>query len=264
MTYKQRQLSDPNRVEFCEVCLKPMILEPVEIANTTWYRKTWEGHADCYADLMTRQDRVREQQIEEERRQKAEAKVRMVAEAIACGFENSGISPERRTFADLKRYNSNGKAYDASVAWKFPDLGFFLYGPPGTGKSHALAAIAQTIPEKYDVRFSMIRWGRWVKETYAQNDFSSREMMARWIREAPVLFIDDMGAEKLSEHSESLLDDIMHEREEFKRPTFMSSNLTPEGLEKLLTPRLWSRMQSLMEFIQVGGKDIRKAKGTKK
>jgi DNA replication protein DnaC len=264
VTYKQRNLSDPNAVEFCEVCDKPLIMKPFDVGNKIWFRPTWDGHADCYAELMTRREREREKQAEEERRQKAEAKARMVADAIAFGFENSGISPENRTFANLKRYNSNAAAYDAAASWKFPQQGFCLYGPPGTGKSHALAAIAQTIPELYDAGFSMIRWGRWVKETYAESDFCKRERMSRWIREAAVLFIDDIGAEKLSEHSESLLDDIMHEREEFKRPTFMSSNLTPEGLEKMLTPRLWSRMQSLMEFIQVGGKDIRKAKGAKK
>lgn len=258
------KLSDPNRVEFCPICDKPRPLKRDDVGSAVWFRPTWEGHADCYAEVMLREQKQRNDKIEEEQRQKQETRARMLADWIGEGFEDSGISPERRTFADLKRYASNSKAYDSAVSWKFPDPGFFLFGPPGTGKSHILAAVAQTIPEKYDRRFSMIRWGRWVKETYAESDFGARERMARWIRESPVLFVDDIGAEKLSEHSESLLDDIIHEREEFRRPTFMSSNLTPEGLEKILTPRLWSRMQSLMEFIQVGGKDIRKAKGAKK
>jgi DNA replication protein DnaC len=259
-----RKLSDPDRVEPCPICDKPRKLERNDFGSTVWFRPTWEGHAECYAEVMLREHRQSEDRIADEKRQKAEIRERLVREAIESGFEDSGISPERRGFADLKRYASNARAHDVSHKWSYPEPGFFLFGPPGTGKSHVLAAIAQTIPERFDVRFSMIRWGRWVKETYAESDFGAREKMARWIREAPVLFIDDIGSEKLSEHSESLLDDIIHEREEFRRPTFMSSNLTPEGLEKILTPRLWSRMQSLMEFIQVGGKDIRKAKGVKK
>jgi DNA replication protein DnaC len=259
-----KNLTNPDRVEICPICNKQRPMKADDVGSAVWYRPTWEGHADCYAEMMIRDQKIREEQLAEEARQKAEYKAECVREMIANGFGDSGISPERRSFAELKRYASNAKAYDAAVKWEFPAPGFALFGPPGTGKSHVLAAIAQTIPDKYNRRFSMVRWGRWVKETYAERDFSAKEIMCRWLREAPVLFVDDIGAEKLSEHAESLLDDIIHEREEFRRPTFMSTNLTPDGLEKILTPRLWSRIQSLMEFIPVGGKDIRKTKAVKK
>lgn len=118
-----------------------------------------------------------------------------------------------------------------------------LTGRPGTGKTHlacALAARAQS--EGYSALFtSVAKIVRNIRATWGGNG-SEQAAIDAYVA-VDLLIIDEVGVQVGSENEQQLLFAVLNERYEQMRPTFLLSNLTTKGVEKVIGERAMDRLR---------------------
>lgn len=222
-----------------------------------------EGHELCLDEL----DRLAaEKRAEEDRRAAEEEEAYRKAqeeEKSRRRRESSGIPAElleRRTFLTFLPDKHSQRAFDALRSWEMGP-GYLIHGPPGTGKTHLLISLAgQLLQRGTAVRFENLnRLLGTLRSLVSQNEHLRFEEDVCRLETVPALLLDDLGAEKLTEWAEAVLERILSVRYDLERPTFFSSNLTESGLAAVFSARTASRIAGLVrEAIVVSGVDKRK------
>lgn len=210
-----------------------------------------------------------EQQIREEER-------RDVANMIASMHMPKDIL--KATIADLfiddySRVDIANRAADfvqhVRETGKLPTKGFYLYGQFGVGKSFVLGALANelaTIKIKSVVVF-VPEFLREMKNAIGDNSLQEK---IDYVKNAPVLMLDDLGAETMSAWTrDEILGTIFHYRMAEQLPTFITSNFNYNELEHHLAQsqkgdlevvkaaRIMERIKAITEPVQMGGENRR-------
>ncbi len=158
------------------------------------------------------------------------------------------------------RYNA--AARDAALAWtrdaaraSLPWL--FLYGGPGSGKTHLLAAAFNALMAEgryplYTVVPTLLDHVRDGLDDEHPSEYGAR---FKAVREAPILILDDLGAEKRTDWTDELLFKLLDYRYREELPTAVASNLLPSDLEPRIASRLQDRMLGAVVFMS--GPDYR-------
>ena len=130
----------------------------------------------------------------------------------------------------------------------------YLYGGVGLGKSHLLIAVTGALveagrevrhwsaPELY---YQMLAWVK--EDQYAEG--------VQALKQAAVLVLDDLGAERQTDFARDLMHSILDFRYQNGSPTCVASNLEPSGFP----PRLASRLLdlSVVTVLPMDGVDMR-------
>ncbi len=146
--------------------------------------------------------------------------------------------------------------------------GAYIYGNNGSGKTHIMAAMINELAKK-NVRCGIIYFPELLRSLKAnfKKDYDQRYL---YIRNLPVLVLDDIGAEKLTEWGrDEILSSLLQYRMQANLPTFFTSNLSLENFERHLADgsssngliksrRIIERVKSMCEKIEVEGKNLRK------
>jgi len=146
--------------------------------------------------------------------------------------------------------------------------GAYVHGNNGSGKTHIMAAMINELAKR-NVRCGVIYFPELLRSLKANfgNDYDERYL---YIRNLPVLVIDDIGAEKLTEWGrDEILSSILQHRMQANLPTFFTSNLSLDNFEKHLAGsndannlikarRIIERINSLSDVIEVKGKNLRR------
>ena len=114
---------------------------------------------------------------------------------------------------------------------RLPRKGFYLYGKFGVGKSFVLGAIANELAT-YKVRSVVVFLPEFLREM--KNAISDNTLNDKidYVKKAPVLMLDDIGAETMSAWTrDEILGTILHYRMSEELPTFITSNFDYDGLE---------------------------------
>ncbi len=138
-----------------------------------------------------------------------------------------------------------------------------LLGPAGTGKTFLSGCIANYALARgksvyYQTAFTLfdllekLKFGRIPEE-----EQEKAEAIARYIYEADLLIIDDLGTEFVSGYSTAALFDLINNRLIHGKSVILSSNLSLKGLEQLYSQRVTSRLMGSYEVIPFVGKDLR-------
>ena len=156
-----------------------------------------------------------------------------------------------RTFETFRVSRATKHAYDSSVA--FCDAyeagnprGLMLCGSYGTGKTHLAAAIVRRMAEQGVVALFLS-----VPELFAKirASFDSKETSAETLIEAakaaPVLVLDDLGAEKTSAWTQEQLYRVINHRYEHLLPVVVTTNNMGKGLEASAGARNLSRLAEM-------------------
>ncbi len=143
----------------------------------------------------------------------------------------------------------------------------FIHGPVGTGKTHLLAAIMcdhaekrlqrrrptpisaeyTTLPElMMQIRSTMNPGSR----------ITEQDIIIRYGK-AFDLFLDDIGAEKTTDYSRSVLYLLIEKRSNAKAKTYITSNLTLNEIASIHGQRIASRIAGMCKVIKLTGKDRR-------
>lgn len=132
-----------------------------------------------------------------------------------------------------------------------------LYGGMGTGKTHLLAAAfyALLANKRYPVYTLTPALLDHVREGLDMEQPGAFGARFHAVQRAPILILDDLGAEKRSEWSDELLFKLLDYRYREALPTAVATNLIPADLE----PRIASRLQdrALSTVVMMRGPDYR-------
>lgn len=152
-----------------------------------------------------------------------------------------------------------------------PKKGLFLYGPFGVGKSYFLGAIANELAERQvaTVLVYVPEFLREMRQSISDNSLGDK---METVKNAPVLMLDDLGAETMSSWTrDDVIGTVLQHRMAQELPTFISSNLGYEELqhhfnttqrgenEPVKSGRLMERIKTLTTPIQLTGKNWRES-----
>ena len=172
-----------------------------------------------------------------------------------------------RTFETFVTNRENQPAFDRSVEYAkgFVDekKGLIYFGSVGTGKTHLVAAIANYIINihKISVKFgSITSLLNEIKATYSEGSKETEYNIIKELSSVNLLIIDDLGKEKPTDWTSSILYTIINNRYEDYRPTIVTTNLTINNLEKNIGEAAMSRLIETCDFVKMDGVDHRKSK----
>lgn len=131
-----------------------------------------------------------------------------------------------------------------------------LLGSPGTGKTYLAAAILRSLLVKDYVPAVFITSKSLVDALRPSSGTDDVDMQL--FKLAPVLLIDDLGAERVTEFVLEQLTDLANDRVQQARPTIVTSNLSPKVImETYKDRRLIERLFSNCDVISMTGKTRR-------
>jgi DNA replication protein DnaC len=146
------------------------------------------------------------------------------------------------------------------------EKGLFLTGTRGSGKTCFASVLGKELIRRGDiVWFKNVTdllfeiKGTFDKEGKIFNDY---EMICRWAAK-PILVLDDLGAEKVSEYVRQSLYALINKRYLDDLPTIVTSNLTLDEVAGRLDDRIASRLTEMCQVVTLGDKDLRVYTGAK-
>lgn len=136
--------------------------------------------------------------------------------------------------------------------------GLYLNGNFGSGKSYLISAMFNELAKK-NIKSVIVFWPYFLSELKGSFNSSEYNSLIESVSKAPILLIDDIGAENLTDWGrDEVLCPILNIRMEAKLPTFFTSNLdinmleehlstSKSGVDKLKARRIMERINQLSE-----------------
>ena len=168
------------------------------------------------------------------------------------------------SFRSFKPVAGAKQAYDASVAFaKHPEGWLVIHGPNGNGKTHLAAAIANYLLER-DVLVlflnvpDLLDYLRMAFNPRREWDVTNLSFEQRFdaITRAPILILDDFGAEGETQWANEKLYQILNYRTDMALPTVITTNLKLADIEARLRSRLGNRL--LGKVVENTARDFRR------
>jgi DNA replication protein DnaC len=145
------------------------------------------------------------------------------------------------------------------------DKGIMLLGPIGSGKTLLMQGLIEVA--RYFDPMSTFR----ILPTYALTEEFARNGVDVYSRfrvgssevnpSVDGLVLDDMGAEAIMNHygqPTNVIAELILRRYDQRAQTFGTSNLDQKTLRRFYGERVWSRLKSMVNFIELKGHDRRK------
>jgi DNA replication protein DnaC len=155
---------------------------------------------------------------------------------LECSFKNFTLAGKAREAT---------KTFNAAVRWAREPAGWLVvHGGKGNGKTHLAAAAANyLIAQDRPVLFVNVpEFLDWLRESYSRPSFDDTEetftRRFELVRDAPVLILDDLGAESETSWANEKLYILLNYRLEMRLPTMITSNLRFEDFTGRLRSRL--------------------------
>jgi DNA replication protein DnaC len=148
-----------------------------------------------------------------------------------------------------------------------PENWLLFHGEPGTGKTHLMVGIAQRcIPRGIACLFQTVPdLLAMLRASYSDEAEMSFNDLSQLVRDCPVLLMDDLGTERMTEWAQEQMFTLINHRYNAGLPTVISTNLNPDPYHEHhgnLHPRLWSRMagQEISTVLELKGGDKRQSR----
>lgn len=150
-----------------------------------------------------------------------------------------------------------GAAHDWRDAWQHgSEPGWLaLYGVTGCGKTHLLAALANQVLQAQPLIWCDVPW--WLEQV-AAGQFAAADEWMRTLHQAPVLVLDEFGAQHTQEWGRQRLETLLVERYGKRLPTLFGMVCAPDELADW-SPRVASRFQdkTLVRQVAIAAPDYR-------
>jgi DNA replication protein DnaC len=145
-----------------------------------------------------------------------------------------------------------------------PAGGLMFLGPVGTGKTHLAACVVNAFLDQLKrVTFGGVvdLLGR-IRRSYGEEAQEEEWEIIDELTTAPLLVLDDLGKERVKDWVEEILFRIIDVRYGEKRPLVITTNFSPQDLEKRYPEKgyaIVSRLAEMCTGVYLGGEDWRKA-----
>jgi len=138
--------------------------------------------------------------------------------------------------------------------------GMYIYGGAGTGKTHTAYALYQNTFDKIGVyrRFwNVTELLRDIRQDMDRDRYEKRRTEDDLMEFRGVLFLDDFGAEKMTDWVLETFYLIINKRYENMLPTIFTSNFTIKELAERIGDRITSRLVETCDIVPMEGADRR-------
>lgn len=140
---------------------------------------------------------------------------------------------------------------NAVVGQRRPSL--FLMGPTGTGKTHTALAVMMRLFEATSLAPRVVT-APVMCESLRPNGGATLDRY----RNAQLLVLDDLGAEKVTGFVETVTLQVIDHRYRHKLPTIITTNVPADGLADMLGERVVSRIRGMCDTVIFDGPDLRR------
>lgn len=186
--------------------------------------------------------------------------------------------PKRYVDKCLSNFEGNQELIDKNLNAILSGESVFIGGKCGVGKTHLAVAlmkqwareyVIKTITEKIidearlrSVYFEPIRFLASVdlflelKSTFNSNSTDEQDVIKKYVQ-SPLLLIDDVGSEKVSDWSRQIFYLLIDRRYREVKPTIITSNLSLGQIAELIDERISSRICEMGIVTELTGKDRR-------
>ena len=156
------------------------------------------------------------------------------------------------------------KGFYDSYKKEIIEKGIYLSGNFGSGKSYLITALFNELA-KYNVKSAVIYFPEFLRKLKGSFGLESYYLLFEQINSVSLLFIDDIGAENLTDWArDEVLGTILQYRMDSKLPTFFTSNLSLKELEnhlqktnsssdKVKARRIMERIKFLCDEVELIG-----------
>lgn len=140
--------------------------------------------------------------------------------------------------------------------------GLYLYSETkGSGKTRLAISILNALIRKYKVNglyISSVNLLNEIKQTFQDVRSMDTSRLVQTFKEVPLLVIDDLGVEKVSDWSEEMFTQILDERMSNFRPTIITSNFSISQLSnKYKMGRVSNRIEKMVFPIAMPEESVR-------
>ena len=121
----------------------------------------------------------------------------------------------------------------------------YLWGRTGTGKTWLGIAVVRELMANLDtsgMAISMVDLLDAIRETYHDKAATTTAALLNRLEQAPVLLLDDLGAEKVTDWSQERLYRLVNARSNAHLPTVFTSNYNTKALADRVGPRIAGRI----------------------
>lgn len=180
-------------------------------------------------------------------------------------LESSGVPRiyKEISFDEYKETDENRKAIEAAhwIVNDDKDSSVYFYGSKGTGKTMLSCVITNEIARRGKVvLFSSVP--DLMADIRASFKSDNTDEVINSVKNAPILVLDDLGAERATEWVGEQIFAIINARYADKKKTIITSNFAPDELaahfaDKTQGERIVSRIYGMCARVQIKGKDWR-------
>ncbi len=175
-------------------------------------------------------------------------------ESFSLGYYSDEINP-RLGISERKHMEG---IYSRCLGFAENPRGNLLFtGNAGLGKSFLCHAITkESLNRGRDAvcESAFVLFDRLIKDRFGKEPDSEYKES---IFNTPLLIIDDLGTENVNSASSAELFNIINYRLINKKPTVISTNLSPTDIKKIYSERIFSRIMGEYNVIPFFGQDIR-------
>ena len=178
--------------------------------------------------------------------------------SLITKYKAMGIDERFWRLPEFQVEDGNKTAYEAVQEFiDKPSKGLFLFGPAGTGKTHLAVKVAQEVDGS---KFQKVPKLLLTLKSNFDGSGYENEIIIEKLAKAPVLVLDDLGAEKASDWVAETVYILIDERYGNMKPTVITSNYSPSELAVRFGDRIVSRIMEMCRVIEIKTSDKRKGR----
>lgn len=176
---------------------------------------------------------------------------------------NLGARFMNRTFGNFE-VRRDPNAYNNCLAYSnrenlFADSrnSLLIFGGYGSGKTHLAAAIANALIDRgIPVLFGT--FADHLEKIREEFDKTGQKKYQSMMKNTPMLVLDDVGKERLTDWAKEILFNVINYRYEHKLPFILTTNYNEKQLGNYIGGAVYSRMCEMCTAVTTSGKDFRK------